>query len=266
MDVRQIHEGNRDAWNRTALAGYGSQVEEHVQLIRQGGTNLMDAEIRILGDLRGKCGRAIHLQCSHGLDGLSLLNLGAEELVGIDISEEMLARAREKSTAVGARATWIRSDVLDTPNDLDGTADLVYTGKGAICWMMDLDGWAAVVSRLLKPGGTFFIFEGHPLNSLWEEEATTFILRKGATYFQSRANRDFGFPYAAALRHDSTKPVALTSRCWTVGETVTAVINAGMRIVHLEEFGEPFWDQFKQIPAVDLQRVPQTFALLATKQ
>jgi hypothetical protein len=131
--------------------------------------------------------------------------------------------------------------------------------------MMDLDAWAAVVSRLLKPGGKLFLFEGHPLDFLWDEDQTTFVLRAGASYFRSEPSPERGFPFAAASRVAPSKPVRLMSKVWTIGETVTAVVNAGLRIVHLEEVAEPFWDQFKHIPPSEFGRLPHCFALLAEK-
>jgi len=32
---------------------------------------------------------------------------------------------------------------LETPSTLDGQADLVYTGQRALCWLHDLNAWAA---------------------------------------------------------------------------------------------------------------------------
>ncbi len=257
-----MHEGNRDAWNRTARTGYGGDVEEDVALLRGGGDNLLADERRLLGEVRG---RVVHLQCSHGLDALGLLNRGAEEVVGVDISDELIRLAQEKSDALGARARWVRADVMETPRDLDGWADLVYTGRGAICWMTDLDVWAAVVARLLKPGGRLVLFEGHPLDFLWETEATGYALREGATYFTDDPVEERGFPYDAALRGDPSRPVELTSRVWTLGQTVTAVVRAGLRLERLEEYAEPFWDQFKAIPPAELRRLPHTFGLVASK-
>ena len=177
----------------------------------------------------------------------------------------MLAAAKRKSDALGAPATWIQCDVLATPSDLDGTADLVYTGRGGICWMMDLAAWAAVVYRLLRPGGKLFLFEGHPLDAVWETEATDYVLRPGASYFETGPTSDRCFVYNAALRAEPEREVQLTSRSWSLGDTVTTLVQTGLRVELLEEHPEPFWDQFKQIPPAELARLPHTFALLMTK-
>lgn len=80
----------------------------------------------------------VHLQCSHGLETLSLLNLGAREVVGLDLSKEMLEMARWKPEALSADAVWVHSDVLDIPEELKGTADVVFTGGGALPWVSDI--------------------------------------------------------------------------------------------------------------------------------
>ena len=49
----------------------------------------------------------------------------------------------------------------------DATADLVYTGKGALIWLPDLGRWADEVARLLRPGGHLFVYEAHPAVALW---------------------------------------------------------------------------------------------------
>ncbi|CAN0386330.1 unnamed protein product, partial [Laminaria digitata] len=114
---------NKEAWERAALK-YQTEIEKDVAFLRSGGVNLLKPERRILGDLANvRC--AIHLQCSHGLDALSLLNLGVTEVVGVDISERMLEQARLKTKALRASARWIESDVLSVPKTLNGTADLV---------------------------------------------------------------------------------------------------------------------------------------------
>src|SRR3954453_2953115 len=130
-DARAMHAANRAAWDEAAER-YEGWFDEAVELIRGGGSNLFPVEQDLIGDLRGRCRRAIHLQCAAGRDTLSLWNLGAAEVVGVDYSRRMLDLARRLTAATGAPAPWVETDVLDTPHDLDGTADLVYTGRGAI--------------------------------------------------------------------------------------------------------------------------------------
>src|SRR5215218_2925919 len=153
-DVRAMHAANRAAWDE-ASERYEGWLDEAVALIREGGSNLFPVEHDLIGDLRGRCRRAIHLQCAGGRDTLSLWNAGAKEVVGVDFSPRMLDLARRLTDATGAPARWIEADVLDTPHELDGTGDLVYTGRGALIWLQDLDAWARAVARLLAPAGRF---------------------------------------------------------------------------------------------------------------
>ena len=117
----------------------------------------------LLGDLAGL--RGVHLQCHIGTDTVSLARLGAH-MTGLDFSEPALESARalaaaaRRRRAVRARRPLRRVQVLGA-----GRFDLVYTGIGALCWLPDIERWAAVVEELLAPGGRLFIREGHPM--LW---------------------------------------------------------------------------------------------------
>ena len=252
--MRQEHLDNAVWWNETA-DWYGRRND--LELLRTGGSTLFPHERAILGDLDSWCRRAIHLQCSHGADALSLLNEGASEVIGIDISESLLAYAREKAKALNANAKWVRADILETPHDLDGTADLVYTGKGAIAWMMDLDAWAKVVARLLKPGGKFFLYEGHPLDWVWDETADTYVL-----------DATFGDYFSTKLRTSLFTAKTASSpkyRQWTLAQTINSLIAAGLVIDRLMEYPEHFWNHHPNISQDTSRRLPHTFAVLAHK-
>jgi len=54
-------------------------------------------------------------------------------------------------------------------------------------------------------------------------------------------------------------------RQWTLAEIVNSLIVAGLRVERLEEYGEPFWDQFPNLPPQTLRLLPHSFALLASK-
>jgi SAM-dependent methyltransferase len=267
-DVAALHEDNRAAWNEAA-ARYEREIESDVAFLNGGGLNICAPEFEYLEGLGEWCGRAIHLQCAGGRDTLSLWKLGAREVVGVDISDRMIECARRKSELLGAPATWYRSDILQTPHELDGTADLVYTGRGALCWLMDLDAWARVVARLLKPGGKLYIFDGHPVSWPWDLEAETYRLDPVyGDYFMTSVVTDQGWPttYIPADAVPATEQQARKhERQWTLAQVVNAVIGAGLTVAKLGEHPEPYWEQFPNMPEDTRRRLPQTFSLLAQK-
>ena len=109
----------------------------------------------------------------------------------MDISDVRIENARRTAAALAAPATFYRCDVLDTPSGLDGTADLVYTGRGALFWLHDLDAWAAVVSRLLVSGGTLHVLDDHPLSWLFDFDADR-LVPSGCDYFSLEVDSSRG--------------------------------------------------------------------------
>ena len=183
-EIRARHEANRLAWNEGA-AVYQAENAARLERLRAGRSSLHpieQANLAKIGPLKEWCHRAIHLQCASGEDTLSLLIEGAPEVVGVDISDVHIGNAQWATEQLGWNASWYRCDILDTPAELNHTADLLYTGQGALCWLHDLTGWAQVVSRLLKPGGIFHILDDHPASWLFDQETDT-ITAAGTNYF-----------------------------------------------------------------------------------
>lgn len=269
LTISEMHESNRAAWNEGAMRyARDSEVEEDIGLLRNGGLNIEPAEMSFLQDLGSWCQRAIHLQCAGGRDTLSLLNLGAKEVVGVDISDRMIETARRKSEALNAPAQWIRADVLETPHELDGTADLVYTGRGALGWIQDIGAWATVPARLLKPGGCLYIYEGHPISWVWDMEQDHFVLDPMyGDYFEAKSVPGQGWPtqYIPDLGIPTEQQALKYEHQWNLGQIVTAVASAGLRIEKLVEHPDTYWDMFPKIPADVIRRLPNTFSLLARK-
>jgi SAM-dependent methyltransferase len=252
-----------------AAAIYERDEAEDLAMLRSGGNRLLPPERRFLHGLKPWCERAIHLQCAGGTDSLSLWKLGAAEVVGVDISEKMIAVARRKTTALGAPARWVCCDVLDTPHELDHTADLVYTGKGALPWMMDILAWAGVIARLLKPGGRLYVFEGHPLDWVWDMEAKTYQLSsRTGDYFAEAVVTDRGWPMFSdpIQEHGNKDQFHVHERQWTLGAIINSLVATGMRLERFEEHPDVFWNQFPHLPADLLGRLPHTFSLLMRKQ
>ena len=181
QEVRQRHEANRQAWNEGA-AHYTAGLRRGWPFSRLGGV----ACIRLSGPIWVTCtpgvGPRFISSARQGVHTLSLWNEGVARVMGMDIADVHIANARRLSAALGAPATWYRCDVLETSSILDERADSVYTGQGALCWLQDLAAWAAVVWRLLKPGGLLHVLDDHPVTWLFEPDADTYVT-SGLDYF-----------------------------------------------------------------------------------
>jgi len=266
-DPRAMHAANRAAWNEAAER-YAGWFDEAVALIRAGGSNLFPVEHELLGDLRAGSGtaRAIHLQCAGGRDTLSLWNLGAREVIGIDISPRMLELAGRLSKATGAPARWIETDVLDAPHVLDGTADVLYTGRGSLIWLHDLDGWAAVLRRLLAPSGRLVIFDGHPAEWLFDADEDGHLVATDYDYFDgAEASKGWAPEYIDRLSIAEDDQSWKFARAWTLGEIVTALVGAGLRLERLVEYPVDWWAGHRDLRPEDRGRIPLSFGIVARR-
>ena len=226
-----------------------------------------------LGDIAGL--RGVHLQCHIGTDTISLARLGAR-MTGLDFSPAALAEGRRIAALVGAEVDFVEAAVYDAVSALGaGRFDLVYTGGGALGWLPDIRRWAATVADLLRPGGRLFIREAHPMMWSLEEERTDDLLVVDYPYFET--------PEPLVFEDDGTYVetdmvfVNNTTHSWNhgLGETVGAVLEAGLELTALEEHRSVPWEglpghmvrddhwewHLKERP----ERVPLTYTLQARK-
>jgi SAM-dependent methyltransferase len=257
-----MHAANRAAWNEAAER-YEGWLDEAVALIRAGGTNLLPPELDLIGDLHGRCPRAIHLQCAGGRDTLSLWTAGADEVVGVDFSPRMLELARRLTEATGAPASLVLADVLATPHALDGTADLLYTGRGSLMWLQDLDAWAAVLRRLLAPDGRLVIFEGHPAEWLFDVDEDGHWIATDYDYFGGpEASKGWAPEYIDRLSTADDDQHWKFARAWTLGEVITALLGAGLRLDRVAEHPTDWWGGHADVRDEERGRVPLSFSVL----
>ncbi|MFC4357064.1 class I SAM-dependent methyltransferase [Halobium salinum] len=219
--------------------------------------------------------RLLHLMCHNGLDTLSWAREGAD-VVGLDFSATALATAREIRDAAGIdpeRARFVESDVYDAAETVPdvGSYDLVVATYGVLGWLPDLERLAEVAADCLAPGGAFYLVDGHPLvSALWQVE--------------SDGSEDGGWPYwnDGPHRIDEQGTYAdpdaelenQVNYQWphSMGEIVSAVAEAGLRVEFLHEFDRTDHRQVEGMvqgddgwwrhPEYD---VPFTFSLKARK-
>ncbi|WP_243841559.1 bifunctional 2-polyprenyl-6-hydroxyphenol methylase/3-demethylubiquinol 3-O-methyltransferase UbiG [Mycobacterium sp. DL592] len=234
-------EVNRAMWDERAPAHAASPDYAVQQLIADPNrlSDVVRFDVPRLGALSGL--RAVHLQCHIGTDTISLARLGAR-MTGLDFSRAALEIARGIASAAGVSVDYVESDVYAAPEVLCGNVfDLVYTGIGALVWLPDVGRWAESVARLLRPGGRLFLREGHPV--LWSvDETRTDVIALAYPYFE----------HEEPLRFDASETYVQTdavftnaeSREWNhgMGEIVTAILDAGLRLTMFVEHDSVPWD------------------------
>ena len=228
----QYTEANRRYWDGLVPIHFDSEFY-NVAGFKAGKSTLKNVELQELGDVSRRS--LLHLMCHFGLDALSWARKGAT-VTGVDFSGRAIDSARALASECGIDAAFIESDVYDLPGRLDGQFDIVFTSYGVLFWLPDAARWAQIVAPFLRPGGVFFMVEFHPLSGIFEQDDGTVDLVVSRPYFtpdEPLRIEDDG-PYAdreAKLEH------RVTYSCpHSLGEVVTALVDAGLRIDFLHEF------------------------------
>ncbi|MCM4083731.1 class I SAM-dependent methyltransferase [Paractinoplanes hotanensis] len=270
-DYRDV---NRAAWDDRAAA-HAASSDYKVQRFADPGhlSAVVRFDVPLLGDISGL--RGVHLQCHIGTDTVSLSRLGAT-MTGVDFSPKSLDEARRIAELAGQDVRFVQSDVYDAVDAVGDGYDLVYTGVGALCWLPDIRKWAQTVAALLRPGGRLFIREGHPVLWSLDYDRTDGVLALQEPYFETekpQVYEDEG-SYAAkdtAFTHNTTHE-------WNhgLGETVTAVLDAGLTLTGLVEHKTVPWEALPGGQMAEVQdnewqlidrpdRLPHTYTLQAVK-
>lgn len=260
-------EANRKLWDELTPIHARSEFYD-LRGFKSGKCALSSIELEEVGDVSGKS--LLHLQCHFGMGTLSWARLGARA-VGVDFSNEAINLARSLSDETGIGARFVLSDIYELPGALAEEFDIVFTSAGVLCWLPDLKRWADVISHFLKPGGFFYIFEGHPFSSVFNDAANVTELEVTESYFSGpepkywEPDSDYADPNAE-VTHGSYE--------WThsLGSIVGALAEAGLRIEFLHEFPVLF---DRACPLMEQDRdgwwrlkgdkVPLTFSIRASK-
>ncbi len=110
----------------------------------------------LVGEVRGK--RVLDLGCGTGRWLAALCDCDAASLVGVDLSPEMLARARQK---LGRQAELVRARCDRSPVPT-ASADVILCSF-TLGYLPDLSSFAQEVARVAAPGASVLISDVHPL-------------------------------------------------------------------------------------------------------
>ena len=284
MDRRKLREQNRLSWN--AVAGvHDSHRGDLAGYLREGGSTLFPEERALLGDFEGKT--LLHLQCNSGGDSLSLASLGAA-VTGVDISDEAIHYARRLSSETGIVAEFERADIYDWLEEAalaERRFDIGFSSYGIVCWLPDLEAWARGIATVLEPGGRFVLVEFHPAAEMFDERwnlADAYpsggeprLLQEGVGDYVGESGGGLTPAGFVEGERDFKNPHRCHLFRWGLGEVLTALARAGLRIATLQEYpysnGERHFEGMRQLPGrrtvppEDVPAVPLMYGIAAQK-
>lgn len=256
---------NRKSWNNKTGIHLKSEFYD-LDGFLNGSTSLNTIELDLLGNIEGKT--ILHLQCHFGQDSISLSRLGAE-VTGIDLSDKAIESAKQIAIETKSDAKFICCDIYDLPNHLDKQFDIVFTSYGTIGWLPDLDKWAEIVSKFLKPQGQFVFVEFHPVVWMFNDNFKEIKYN----YFNS------GAIVESENGTYADKNAEISQECITwnhgISEVLNSLIKSGLEVNSLDEFDYSPYNCFNKTLEIEPKKyriehlenkIPMVYSILATKK
>ncbi len=255
---------NKATWNEKVRMHAKSAMYD-LEAFKEGKSSLMCYELDALDDVSGKS--LLHLQCHFGQDTLSWSRLGAR-CTGVDLSDEGIKLAKQLNAELNLDAEFVCCNVLDTSKYVTETFDIVFTSYGVIGWLPDLKPWGKMIAERLHKGGTFFMAEFHPIVWMFDYLEAKPIMKYG--YMQ----KDVIYEEYEGTYADLNSKMISKEYGWNhgLGEVVSALTEAGLRIDYLKEYDESPYDVLPNLIKTDSgmyitkdKLYPLIFTLKATK-
>ncbi len=259
-DLQKYTEANRVMWNLTAGIHYKAYVEELKKKLADPGYSTLDAVER---EVLGRTGLAgldvVQLACNNGRELISLKRAGARRCLGIDISEQFIVQARGLAEIAGAEVEFLQADLMRLGNAYDKQFDLVYITIGALGWLPDLNALLDLITRLLRPGGSLFIYEMHPILNMFKSGDS---LELAHSYFETQ-------PYYEATGEDYMDPdsVIEAGSYWfqhKLSDIIGGCLRHGLRITFFEEYPHDISMVYRPLEQFAV-KPPLCFALTAIR-
>jgi ubiquinone/menaquinone biosynthesis C-methylase UbiE len=204
-------------------------------------------------DLKGKA--VVDLGCGFGWFCRWAREQGATRVLGVDISENMLARA--KASTSDDAISYVRADLeaLDLP---EASFDVVYSSL-ALHYLKDLSGLLTKVYRALIPDGHLVFSVEHPIYTApshpgWSVDADSGRKTWPIDGYSVEGPRTTDWLAKGVIKYHRT-----------IGTHLNLLIHLGFTIAHVEEWS-PSDNQIAARPELGEERERPMFLLIAARR
>jgi SAM-dependent methyltransferase len=267
MDIKKYTEANRAAWNEvTPIHQKARKVDLKSSFATPGFSTLDETITGKLLQLGIKGKKTAQLCCNNGRETISMVNIGAAEAVGFDISDEAIREAEQLAKIAGISCRFVRADVYDIDDSYNNQFDLVLITIGALYWLPDLSKFFKIVRGMLNESGRVVIYESHPFtNMLAIENEKEFDkedpLKIVHTYFREEPwIDDEGIDYIGKTIYKSK-----TNYGWAykLSDIFNSIIESGLIIREFHEYRTDISDHLAHLDS-DC-KAPLSYLLVAGK-
>jgi SAM-dependent methyltransferase len=204
-----------------AAARYNGVVEWYEDFRPSLNDDEVDVLRRFLGPGRGRC---LDLGCGTGVAIPELARLGWT-VVGVDVSEEMLSRARP-----------LGAELIRAPAEALPFADASFDAAVSIWTHTDVDDFSAILreaARVLRPGAPFAYIGAHPC---FVGPHSRFIAAEGVPELHPGYRRTARYDEGPAIGPDGLR-ARVGATHLPLGLFVQSFLDAGLQIRCFEELG-----------------------------
>lgn len=233
-------EANKKLWNAKTPIHIDAEFYD-LPGFKRGESSLRSVEVEELGDVAGKS--MLHLQCHFGMDTLSWARKGAR-VTGIDLSDKAIEQANNLANELDIPAQFVCSNLYDLKSNLEGQYDIIFTSYGTIGWLPDLDKWADIINHFLKPGGTFYMVDFHPVIWMYNPKMTKIV----DSYF----NQGVIHEVLEGTYADRNSSIKLDEYGWNhpISDILTALLSQGLQLEIFHEFPFSTWNCFANLKEI----------------
>ncbi|SDU40223.1 class I SAM-dependent methyltransferase [Pseudomonas yamanorum] len=182
--------------------------------------------------------KVVDLGCGYGWFSRWAQEQGAEQVLGLDVSQKMLARAKEMTSTSAITYGIADLEKLDLP---DAAFDLAYSSL-AFHYIVDLKGLFARIHQALVPGGRLVFSIEHPI--FMAPRQPDWLIDE-----QGRKSWPVDSYQLEGPRVTNWLADGVIKQHRTVGTLLTLLIQAGFTLTHVDEWG-PSEADLKARPAL----------------
>jgi SAM-dependent methyltransferase len=159
-------------------------------------------------------------------------------VTGLDFSPAAIAVAEALAAELGVGARFVLGDVAAAPAAAGRDFAFVFASYGVLSWLPDLRLWAEAIRGCLRRGGSFYMVERHPILRALRPRITDDVGHPiQLPYFGAGAGAAVPVTECGSYAGTGEPRVA---HYWshTLGDVVTALATAGLRLRYLHEHPE----------------------------